>query len=113
MKQDRTFERGVTRREGEKPCGRNVPGAANRGEVDSLGPERRRGVRLHERSRNARILLWQSLGKRRAGWVLPYRGHNHMRGAVGLARWQAGRFGRPHGAATFIYKCREARSGIA
>jgi hypothetical protein len=38
MKQDRAFERGVTRREGEKPCGRNVPGVANRGGVDSLGP---------------------------------------------------------------------------
>jgi len=37
MKQDRAFERGGIRREGEKPCGRNVPGAANRGGVDSLG----------------------------------------------------------------------------
>jgi hypothetical protein len=37
MKQDRASERGVSRREGEKPCGRNVPGVASRGGVDSLG----------------------------------------------------------------------------
>jgi hypothetical protein len=43
MKYGRAFGRGVIRREGVKPCGRNVPGEANRGGVDSLGLKRRRG----------------------------------------------------------------------
>jgi hypothetical protein len=51
MKQGRAFRRGVSRREGEKPCGRNVPGSANRGGVDSPGLTRRRGIELHESCR--------------------------------------------------------------
>ena len=48
MKQGWTFRRGASRREGEKPWGRNVPGSANRGGVDSPVLTRRRGTKLHE-----------------------------------------------------------------
>jgi len=47
-KQGRTSGRGESRREGEKPWGRNVSGVANRSKVDSLGLKRRRGEKLHE-----------------------------------------------------------------
>jgi hypothetical protein len=63
MKQDRAFERGGIRREGEKPCGRNVPGEANRGGVDSLGP-------CVEGAQNStRVAVWRvsSFGWRRVG----------------------------------------------
>jgi hypothetical protein len=51
LKYGRAFGRGEIRREGEKPCGRNVLGVANRGGVDSPGLKRRRGDKLHESSR--------------------------------------------------------------
>jgi hypothetical protein len=51
LKYGRAFGRGEIRREGEKPCGRNVLGVANRGGVDSPGLKRRRGEKLHESSR--------------------------------------------------------------
>jgi hypothetical protein len=51
MKQGRAFGRGANRHEGEKPWRRNLLGVANRGGVDSPGLMRRRGNKLHERSR--------------------------------------------------------------
>jgi len=51
LKHGRASGRGEIRREGEKPCGRNVLGVANRGGVDSPGLKRRRGEKLHESSR--------------------------------------------------------------
>jgi hypothetical protein len=53
MKQGRALRRGASRREGEKPCGRNEPGEASRGLVDSPEPLRRRGDELHESCRKA------------------------------------------------------------
>jgi hypothetical protein len=62
MKQGRALGRGASRREGEKPCGRNEPGEASRGMVDSPEPLRRRGEELHEscrKSQRSRILPWR------------------------------------------------------
>jgi hypothetical protein len=53
MKQGRALGRGASRRKGEKPCGRNLPGEASRGEVDSPELMRRRGEELHESCRKA------------------------------------------------------------
>ena len=54
LKYDWRCGRGASRREGEKPCGRNVPGVANRGGVDSLVLKRRRGAELHESCQRGR-----------------------------------------------------------
>lgn len=51
LKYDWASGRGEIRREGEKPCGRNVLGVASRGGVDSPGLMRRRGAELHESRR--------------------------------------------------------------